>query len=314
MDFLSTFIIVLFVVVLAVPGFVLRKAKLFSDGASKVLASLLLYVTQPFLMVYSLLKYEFEKSMLVNFLWVILFAVVLQLVIFFISKLLFLKSKDIAGKRVCEAASFMGNVGFMGIPVMQQFFPENAELIVYTVAYNIVFNAMSWTLGIYTVTGEKKNIKPWKVIVNPPTIASILVLPLFFLNVSLPSQILTTCSYLGEMTLPLSMIILGVRLADIKLKKLFCNLKVYIVAFLKLVVSPLASLGILLLVNLAVPLESNVILMLFVVAAMPTASSVLNFAERYGGDQDTAAASTLMTTLLCVITVPLLMLLCNLVI
>ena len=113
------------------------------------------------------------------------------------------------------------------------------------------------------------------------------------------------------MTLPLSMIILGVRLADMRLIRLINDWKVYLVAIVKLVAAPLLSLGILVLVSLVVPLDRFVILALFIIAAMPSASSALNFAEMYQGDVETAAAATLMNTILCILTIPILMLLCS---
>lgn len=311
MDFLSTFLIVLLIIVLAVPGFVLRKVKLFGEKAAAVLAVLLLYVSQPSLMISSLLGERFEASLLVNFAWVFGFAVVLQLFVYFAAKLIFLRAGELPARRVCVASSYLGNVGFMGIPVMQMLFPGNGALVLYAVVFNVAFNAMAWTLGIYAVTGMRKAVRPLKILLNPPTVATVVALPFFFCNVQMPEQILTVFGYLGDMTLPLSMIILGVRLADVHLCALFGDWKVYLTAAVKLLVSPLLSLGILVLVDLLVPLDTYVMIALFIIAAMPTASSVLNFAERYGGDCDTAACTTLMTTVLCVVTIPVLMLLCS---
>ena len=247
--------------------------------------------------------------MLVNFGWIILFAVVLQLLVYAVSLLAFMKDKNEGARRASVACSYLGNVGFMGIPVMQMLFPENEDLILYTVIYNIAFNAMTWTLGVFAVTGNRRAVNPLKIILNPPTIAVIVALPFFFCNVTVPEQVMTPVSYLGNMTLPLSMIILGVRLADMKPVLLVNNWRVYVASALKLVVSPLLSLGVLLLVDLICPLDRFVIIALYIIAAMPTASSALNFAEMYGGDRETAAASTLMSTILCIVTIPVLMLL-----
>ena len=309
MDFLNTFINVLLVVVLAVPGYCLRKAKLLPENTAGIFAVLLLYISQPFLMISSLLSKTFEPSMLLDFAWILLFAVLLQLLVYFAAKLFFVKEKDMAAKRVCEACSYLGNVGFMGIPVMQMLFPENPEMILYTVVYNIAFNAMTWTLGVFAVTGERKFVKPLKVVLNPPTIAVIIALPLFFCNVAVPEQVMTPIRYLGDMTLPLSMIILGLRLADMRLISLVNDWKVYMVAFVKLVVSPLLCLGVLVLCGLFMPIGRTVIIALYIIAAMPTASSALNFAEMYGGAKETAAAATLMNTIICIATIPILMLL-----
>ncbi len=309
MDFLNTFINVLLVVVLAVPGYCLRKAKLLPENTAGIFAVLLLYISQPFLMISSLLSKTFESSMLLDFAWILLFAVLLQLLVYFAAKLFFVKEKDMAAKRACEACSYLGNVGFMGIPVMQMLFPENPEMILYTVVYNIAFNAMTWTLGVFAVTGERKFVKPLKVVLNPPTIAVIIALPLFFCNVAVPEQVMTPIRYLGDMTLPLSMIILGLRLADMRLISLVNDWKVYMVAFVKLVVSPLLCLGVLVLCGLFMPIGRTVIIALYIIAAMPTASSALNFAEMYGGAKETAAAATLMNTIICIATIPILMLL-----
>lgn len=309
MDFLSTFLIVLLVIALAVPGFALKKAKLLPDGASNALAVLLLYVAQPFLMVSSLLNKTFTTSLLPDFAAVALFAVVLQLMLYFLSKLFFVKVKEEPTRRICVASSYLGNVGFMGIPVMKALFPSDDTIILYTVIFNIVFNAMTWTLAVYAITGDKSKIKPVKILLNPPTIATVLALPFFFCNVSVPDNVLTTIGYLGDMTLPLSMVILGIRLADIKFTRLYTGAPVYGVALVKLVVSPLAALGVMLLVRLLIPIETTVIVALFIIFAMPSASSALNFAEMYGGDCDTAAKATLTNTLLCVLTIPILSLL-----
>ena len=309
MDFLNTFINVLMVVVLAVPGYFLRKAKLLPENTAGIFAALLLYISQPFLMVSSLLDKKFEPSMLLDFAWILLFAVVLQLLVYFAAKLFFVGEKDMAAKRACEACSYLGNVGFMGIPVMQMLFPDKPEMILYTVVYNIAFNAMTWTLGVFAVTGERRFVKPLKVFLNPPTIAVIIALPLFFCNVTVPEQVMTPIRYLGDMTLPLSMIILGLRLADMRLISLVNDWKVYMVAFVKLIVSPLLCLGVLMLCGLFLPIGRTVIIALYIIAAMPTASSALNFAEMYGGAKETAAAATLMNTILCIATIPVLMLL-----
>ena len=406
MAFLQTFINVVMIVILAVPGFALRKVRLLPDKAASVFAVLLLYISQPFLMMASLFNKEFQPSMLVNFGWVLLFAVVLQLLVYFVSKLVFCKTKEEASRRACVACSYLGNVGFMGIPVMEMLFPGNSDMVLYTVVYNIAFNAMTWTLGVFTITGDKKRINPLKIVLNPPMIAVIVSLPFFFLNVHIPEQVMTPISYLGDMTLPLSMVILGVRLADMRLVRAksavpaqgeaarevlpagdrfaygqpavtaeaetesvspvsygctdeeACGIlsvseeiadeslppeeiadenpapadgaaetvpapkprpgilddpKVYLVAAVKLILSPLLSLGVLLLFDLIFPLDRFVVIALFIIAAMPTASSALNFAEMFGGDKETAAASTLMNTILCIVTIPILMLLCDII-
>lgn len=226
-------------------------------------------------------------------------------------------NRDIAAeKRICVITSFMGNVGFMGIPVMKALFPQSPEMLIYTAVFILGFNIASWTLGVYTITGDKKHISLRKALLNPPTAALVVALPLFFFKSYIPSDVLTPLSsgigYLSDMTLPLSMIILGIRLADIKFKVLFTDVKVYVVCLIKLVAAPLICFGIMYLLKLVFPaLDKSIIVTAYIVIAMPSASLTLTFAEMFDGDRATAVKTTILTTLLSVITIPLLMLLCN---
>ena len=134
----------------------------------------------------------------------------------------------------------MGNVGFMGIPVVKALFPNNPEMLIYVAIINVSFNVISWTLGVYTITGDKSNVSVRRAFLNPPTVALVAALPLFFFKAYIPAAVFTpiqSCAnYLAGMTLPLSMIILGIRLAEIPFGSLFTSPVAYVSAALKLVV------------------------------------------------------------------------------
>ena len=103
--------------------------------------------------------------------------------------------------------------------------------------------------------------------------------------------------YLADMTLPLSMIILGIRLADIKFSSLFTDGKVYVACALKLVASPLMAFAVVFaLVRLFPALDRSVAITIYIVMAMPSASLGLTFAEMFDGDRESAVRSTLLTT------------------
>lgn len=311
MDFFTSLISVGLLIALAIPGFILKKLKMLPSGAVQTLVVLLMYVSQPFLTVSSFAQKTYESRLLVNMGLVFAFSFVLQFIVFFICKAAFSFSKREAEKKVCVAAGFMSNCAFMGIPLMQAFYPGSSEPIIYCAIFIVSFNILSWTLSVYQMTGDKKFISLKKAFLNPPTIALAVALPIFFTGFALPSSVLNSIRFLGDMTSPLSMIILGIRLAEIDFKRLFSTLNVYIASALKLIVSPLVSLGILILVRLIYPLDSLIIISLYIIMAMPTANSAILFAELFGGDSDTAVKCTLLTTVFCVVTVPLLMLVCN---
>lgn len=152
-------------------------------------------------------------------------------------------------KRAGTICTFMGNVGFMGIPVVKALFPNNPEMLIYVAIINVSFNVISWTLGVYTITGDKSNVSVRRAFLNPPTVALVAALPLFFFKAYIPAAVFTpiqSCAnYLAGMTLPLSMIILGIRLAEIPFGSLFTSPVAYVSAALKLVVVPLVSFALL---------------------------------------------------------------------
>ncbi len=333
-DFLTSLISVGIMIALAVPGFILKRLNMLPEKAVAALVAVLIYVSQPFLTIDSFLEKDYQPQLLIGMGISFALSLFFHALIFFIAKLAFSFFKDKrapengaedadavigktdAEKRICVIASFMGNVGFMGIPVMKALFPENPEMLIYTAVFILGFTIASWTLGVYTVTGDRKNISFKRALLNPPTAALAVALPLFFFKSYIPADVMTPVSsgvgYLADMTLPLSMMILGIRLAEIRFKSLFTDAKVYLVCFIKLIAAPLICLGITLLIRLAFPsLERSVIITAYIVMAMPAASLSLTFAEMFDGDRATAVKNTILTTLLSVITIPILMLLCS---
>ncbi len=334
MIFLTTFISVATMVALALPGFILRKKNMLPEKAVATLVAVLIYASQPFLTISSFLSKEYKPSLLVNMAITFGFSLALHVVLFLVATLVFsfFKTKkredesdeEYEARRLCNdkqnrigtITSFMGNIGFMGIPVMKMLFPDNPEMLIYTAVFMVGFNISSWTLGVYAITGDKKNISLKSAFLNPAVATLGIALLLFFFKQYIPAKVLNPLSdgisYLAEMTLPLSMIIIGIRLADVKASSLFTSSKTYVTCGMKLLVAPLATLGIALLVKLIFPtLDTSVIKTIFICMAMPSAAMNLSFAEKFDGDRDSAVRATLLTTVLSILTISLLMLLCD---
>ena len=227
-DFLTSLISVATMIALAIPGFILRKKNMLPEKAVAALVAVLIYVSQPFLTIDSFLEKDYRPELLVGMGVTFLLSLLLHAATYFLSKGTFalfrakkagdgeeklpLEAKLTAEKRICTITAFMGNVGFMGIPVMKALFPENPEMLIYTAVFILGFNIASWTLGVYEVTGDRKNISLRRALLNPPTAALVVALPLFFFKSYIPVDVIVPVSsavgYLADMTLPLSMIIL----------------------------------------------------------------------------------------------------------
>jgi predicted permease len=342
MDFSTTAINVLMLVAMALPGFLLVKAKIVKQGALKPFSALLLYVCQPFLCIRSFITVEYTPEIAINIAIAFAISLVAQMLVLGVIFLVLRKRYDrpedsamllsagyigghtftkepqlqtlitstIRGRayRAFTLTSTFGNVGFFGIPVLEVLFPEHPEAIMYSAVYIVGMNLLAWTFGAYVLTGDRKYIRAKAAIINPQTVTLLVALPLFFAGVSaakLPDQFTRIIYYLADMTAPLCMIILGMRFAFAPLKDLFTNPLSYVASAIKLLAFPLLVYVILL------PFEMNAIMRttLVLLSGMPSAVISLNLSELYGADQKSIANTILLSTLLCILTVPLLMML-----
>ena len=330
MIFLTTLISVATMVALALPGFILRKKNMLPEKAVATLVTVLIYASQPFLTISSFLNKDYHPKLLINMAITFGFSIAIHIIVFFVAKLVFSFFKVKKGEdesdedyavrrescdkqnRISTISSFMGNIGFMGIPVMKLLFPDKPEMLIYTAVFMVGFNISAWTLGVFALTGDKKNISLKSAFLNPAVATLSIALLLFFFKQYIPTKVIepisTGIDYLAEMTLPLSMIILGIRLADMKATALLSSPKSYLACGMKLLVAPLLTLGLALLVKLIFPaLSGTVIKAIFICMAMPSAAMNLSFAEMFGGDREAAVRNVLLSTILSVVTIALLM-------
>jgi len=315
-SFFDVFIVIAVMLLMAVPGFVLRKVKLVDKSAIRPLSMVLLYVCQPFLTLKAFVLSQAEPSgdLAINMLIMFGFSVAAHIVTFFILKLIF-RTKDPQKKRGNGALTICGvfsNAGFMGIPFIEML-TGNPKAVIYATVFMCVFNILIWTLGVYIVTGDIKMMRPLKALLNPAILVLALAVPLFFLpaaNVFAKVEMLGKgVKYIGEAALPVSMSIVGIRMADISFKSLFTSARVYVVAAVKLVMVPLIVLALTLPFLLTGALngldpEHNIIMILVMLTAIPPAASSIAITERFDGDVDTAAKGFLLATLLSIITLP----------
>ena len=204
-------------------------------------------------------------------------------------------------------ASVMGNVGFFGMPVVRALFPAAPEAAVYSCVFNTSLNILAWTVGVYTLTGEKRYISLKAAFINPSVLAVITGLILYLLKAKnwLPGLLQDGFRTVGAMSTPLCMVILGIRLATMDLKKLFTTPLVWLISAGKLLVFPLFCWALV----LPFPLDPVFKGSILILAATPCASILLGLAEIHDRGQDLAANCALLSTLLSILTIPLLSLL-----
>lgn len=317
-SFFDVFITVLFLLLLTLPGFIFAKLKMFSKSASETLSVIVLYGCQPVLIITSFQACAFNADIAVNMLVVAGLAFAVHLIMFALVKLLFIKWKTEKSIQLVKYLSVFSNCGFMGLPFLQSLFTGSsvqAELIIYCAVVLAVFNILNWTFGVYILTGEKKQITVKKVLLNPVIIAVVISLVLL-LTIQKPlievatvgsagykiiSKLMNSLNFLSNMTTPLSMIVIGIRLANINLKQLFTDKWAYIATGVKLVIMSFITMFLV----AYLPVASTIKYTIFFLLSMPSAASGAMMAVKFGKDGDFASIVVVLSTVCSIASLPL---------
>jgi len=285
-----------------IPGFIVGKCKLLESN-NKTLPALLLYVAQPFMIVMVFTEKEYFPEMLGNILWMLLFSAVVMIVVLAIAFFLFRIKGPTDDKKMLTVSSVFSNSGFLGIPILRAMFPGTPAAL-YCAVFVVVFNILIWTVGAYIMSGEKKYVTFKKAFLNPPTIALVVALPLFFFNVQFNEHLANSIALLGGMVTPLAMIIVGLRLSSMKFKEVFAGWWLWICNVFKLFAAPLITF----LIVFWLPIDAMVKTALVVIMAMPCSTLPLVIAEVIGRDGTPSVRAQLTSTILCILTIPLIVL------
>ena len=304
MSFTVTLTTVLIMLAYAIPGYLLVRFRKIPPSAIASFATFLVYVCTPFQIVYAMQQTEFSPYM-AKYMGISLavaggtMAGMLGLVYFFLRK----RQDDVAC-RICVSASALGNVGFIGLPLLQALMPDYPQMQTFASMFFLALNVIMWTLGSWITTRDPRYIRVKKVFLNPATIAVAIGLALLLSHVKLTGQVGGLVELMGRMSTPVCMIILGMRLATVPMKAIFTNRLQYAAVLLKLVIFPLAVLGLCSLL----PVERDFVRGVFILSTVPVGNMVLSFAEMLGEGQQVAANVVLLSTMLSMLTIPLMLL------
>ena len=286
-------------------GFTLGKKKVIDDRGRKVLNDLLLKAVLPFSIISSS-QYEFSLDMVRSIgavavgagLYYLLTLVVLRIVVFRT------KIAD-AERRVFITTSVFANTGFVGMPIMYSLF-GNAGLLLAAI-YNLIYNVFFYTYGVHLLSGRKPSVSEY---LNAVSIASVFAIALFVIPWRAPAAVVTAIDLVGNMTFPLSMIIMGSTLSTIDVKKLFSDGKSYLICFLRLILFPALMTGAMILVKGFVPVQPATLITLILMTALPSGTMSVIYSERYDCAPKFCARTVSLTLLFMVITLPVMIALC----
>jgi len=198
-------------------------------------------------------------------------------------------------------ALIFSNVGFMGYPVVEAILEQKA--LFYLAIYNIPFNFLAFSIGAWLIAreGERPLLLSWKTFINPSVIATLLGFLLFLGSVKLPGPLYQTLKMTGDITSPLSMIVIGAILGKMPLRSVLGTWQRYGTTLVRLLVLP-AAVGVLL---YSAGFRGLFFILPTLVTAMPVAANTSILAEVYGADAESASSLVFISTLFCIITIPL---------
>jgi predicted permease len=278
-------------------GFVARKQNILNPSLNKGLSDLLLNITSPFLAISSF-QLSFSREMLSDAGAIFIFATIAHLASILLGKIFYIGIPGATGK-ILRFVTIFTNCGFMGYPVIGSLFGQRG--IFFTSLYVAVFNIFVWTYGVFIFTGKADRRSLVSALLNPGMVAVFLGLLLFLFSVKLPLPVAQTIQAVGSMTTPISMIIVGSMLAEVKPGDLFSGWPIYYGALIRLLILPLAALFIL----KGIGFKGILMGVCVLAVAMPAATLSVPLAENNQGDVFFASRIVFLTTFLSIFTIPM---------
>ena len=279
---------------LAAVGVYLSRKGFLSAQGTKDLGAILLRVIIPCVIVKSYIT-EFSRERLLELALSAGLALIGFILAMVISYLVFGKRR-----RLENFAAAFCNAGFIGIPLAQAIIGE--EGVFYIAASVALLNLFQWTYGVYIMTDRKDAISVRTIAKNPVVIAIVIGVVLFVSRIPVPGIITSTLGYIAGMNTPVAMILMGTYLAKLPLKKLLDKRAFGCVLF-RIVIIP----AVILLVFWVLPVTNvDIALAAFLAAATPVGANICVFAQQYDCDYEFSVVTVCLSTLLSVVTVPLL--------
>ena len=264
-------IVELFLMILM--GYVIVKLGLVTDDDSKILSKIVLYIVIPCVMI-NAFQIDYTPDKIQGMLLALVASVVLQV-------------------------SLLIAVWMMG-----------KEWVVFGCVFMAVQLIFMWTHGKYIISSGDR-IDWRKIVLNINMIAIFIGAVLFLLKIHLPEIVDGTLHAVGSTIGPVSMIVIGMLIAGMNLRDIFTNRRVYAVTFLRLLLVPVLALIILKISGLVTwhPQGEKILLVTFLAVITPSASTITQMCQVYGGNSKYSSAINVMTTLLAIVTMPVMVLL-----
>ena len=284
--------------VLVAVGAVTQMLKLLDERSVRGMVNVLIYVVTPALII-EVFQRPFDRALISQFVMAFAVAVAWHLALVVLSGF-FVRGDDAAGP-VLRYSIVFSNAGFMGLPL--QYAILGAKGVFFGIVYVAIFNLFNWSWGVGQMIGGKARGDRMRALVNPGTVGIAIGLPFFLCSLSLPQLVRTPVKMLADLNTPLAMIVIGYYLAASDLRRVVRMPRAYFTAALRLLVCPLLLLACFCLLRGI--LDRSLMLAMLIATSAPVAAMAAMFASKYSRDVDLAVGLVGGTTLLSIVTLPL---------
>ena len=291
----GTQVLVLFVLIGV--GALLTKLGLITEGGARTMTDVVLYAVTPCVIINAFQR-EYRPEMLKGLLLTLLIAFLTLLFSVLLAEILYRK-KDISRAVVLKFSLVFSNCGFMALPLQQAILGEDG--VFYGAAYVAVFNIFMWTYGLIAMSGKREPKAMLKAVVNPGVIGTVIGVILFMCSVKLPTVIASPVSMLAALNTPVPMLVIGYHLMHANIRRVLTDKSAYFAMAMRLVILPLAVMGVLLLLKA----DATITVAVVIAVSAPVAAFTTMMAGKFGRDTELSAGIVSASALFSLVTMPL---------
>lgn len=287
-------IFIMFIII--VLALICYKAGIVDKHSNKAFSNILMYLVNPCIIFCSYQK-EFQPRLVKGLLLSIVLALLSHVLGILLAQICIRgKKADIVNERM---AVIYSNCSFLAIPLVNRIY--GLEGVFYLTAYITVFSIFIWTHGVLLAGGKQQNQGILKSLCSPTILTVLIGLVFYLTGIRLPKIVVEPLESIGAMNTPIAMIIAGICIAQVDLRKTLFKWRIYLISFLKLIFLPVC------LILIAKPFLGNSMIcgVSVVATASPVATMCMIFAVRFKRDSQYASELFAVSTVLSLGTIPL---------
>ena len=296
--------------ILVIIGVVAAHLKILTKEVNQSVSQVVFYITLPLLLFSSISSIQMKTEIITNSVMVFVFTFAALFMLYWLARLsAFLFELKDETRTIHIVHTLFGNTIFLGFPLIKAVYGE--EGLLYAMVYQLASDIVMWTIGVSMMQNQKQGrsgmLENLKALINPCTIAFLIGFVVMILGIHIPYVISNPLSNMGQTTIPLSMLYIGGMLAFIDIKGMLSHSYVFAMSINKMLISPIIIFLIMYFLNRIIQFQISFIALSVIIlqVAMPGMATIVILSKRYGLDDRHATENVFVSTVLSIISLPL---------